>query len=79
MPFSFATAGEVSVFNVHFSFGEALRDFGQNTGLVRGFDRQHVGFERENTRFAKSMSALVGSLTTMRTTVWSTVSDVASA
>ena len=30
--FRFATGREISVFNVHFDIGEALRDFGQIPG-----------------------------------------------
>ena len=38
----------------------ALRDFGQNTGLIRGFDREHIGLKREHASFAREHERLGG-------------------
>jgi hypothetical protein len=52
----------------------------ENARLARRLDREHFGFERENSGFAQEHERLVGSPTTMRTTVCDrSGSDVASA
>jgi len=51
-----------------FGLRQPLGDFSKRTRLVRAFDHEHFRFEREVPVSPKSMSALVGSLTTMRTT-----------
>ena len=65
----FATGGEIGVFDVHFGLGKAFCDFTQNTGLASSLDTEHVDLKREYSGLTKSMSAFVGSLTTIRTTV----------
>ena len=59
-PFSASRPAAISAFNVHLGIGEALRDFGQNTGLIRGFDREHICLKREHARFAQGHERLGG-------------------
>ena len=73
----FATGGEIGVFNVHFGLGEAFCDLPRTPGWL-AVSIVSTSVSRARTPASpKSMSAFVGSLTTIRTTVWSTVSDVA--
>jgi len=43
--FRFATGREINVFNVHLGIGQGAPRFGPNTGLIRGFDREHIGLK----------------------------------
>src|SRR5437899_4661764 len=73
--FGTAAAGEIDVFDIHVHLRETLGNHGQHTRLIRGFDHEHLASSASTPASPKSMSALVGSLTTLRTQASWTVSE----